>query len=181
MYGLINKSLKLMVTEAYGQDIWSTIVSKADLPSDDFVSMKSYDDDDTYALVGAASEVLGAPAEACLEMFGVYWATKVAPVSFKAIFDSTGGSVVEFLSNLNHLHDRITTIFPGYIPPYFEVEEENDNTIVIYESEREGLTPFVTGLLKGLAEHFNETVDVLSITPLPNGEGDKSKFVINLS
>ena len=148
MYGLINKSLKSMIKEAYGDDTWGTIVAAAKLDSDDFVSMKSYDDTSTYALVGAASEVLGASPEACLELFGVYWATTVAPGSFTTVFDATGGSLLEFLSNLNDLHDRINTTFPGYVPPYFEISQRGVDTVLIYESERDGLTPFVTGILK---------------------------------
>jgi hypothetical protein len=37
------------------------------------LTMRHYDDQITYQLAGAASEVLGAPVDDCMEMFGNYW------------------------------------------------------------------------------------------------------------
>ena len=79
MYGLINKALRTMVTDGHGSDVWDQIMEKSGVSEDSFISMQKYDDSVTYSLVGASSEVLGAPAEACLELFGHYWATVTAP------------------------------------------------------------------------------------------------------
>jgi hypothetical protein len=158
MYGLINKSLKTMILDAKGERVWAAILKKSGVPVDSFVSMRRYDDAVTYALVGAASEVLGESAEKCLEIFGHYWATVTAPQAYGVLLDSTGSSLMEFLVNVNGLHDRITSTFIGYEPPYFIVDAEGKKVSLRYESRREGLTPFVIGVVKGLAERFGNTL-----------------------
>ena len=44
MYGVINKSLRDMVTEGHGESVWGQVMVKAGVPSDSFLSMRSYDD-----------------------------------------------------------------------------------------------------------------------------------------
>ena len=61
MYGLINSSLQSMIREKFGEEQWNNVLKASGVPEDSFLSMRSYDDAITYDLVGAASEVLGAP------------------------------------------------------------------------------------------------------------------------
>ena len=180
MYGLINKALNNMVVSKFGPEAWNNIVTAAGLEEGSFVSMERYDDDVTYALVGAASEVLEAPPEACLEMFGHYWVTVTATEAYELLMESTGTTMVEFLQNVNTLHDRITSTFIGYIPPYFEVDQNGTELRVRYESEREGLTPFVVGLLKGLAERFSEEIELGDVERLTVDSGEQSILTIHL-
>ena len=73
MYGLINNSLKDMIRDKFGEEKWQEVLNTSGVPEDSFLTMRSYDDALTYSLAGAASDVLGAPVDACLEMFGEYW------------------------------------------------------------------------------------------------------------
>ncbi|MFT6891664.1 MAG: hypothetical protein ACJASY_003723, partial [Halioglobus sp.] len=82
MYGLINNSLKNMILEQFGEDQWQKVVSTSGVSEDSFLTMRSYDDSITYSLAGAASDVLGAPVEDCLEMFGEYWVLETATKSY---------------------------------------------------------------------------------------------------
>ena len=52
MYGLVNKEVESLVLSKFGQDTWDTIREKANI-SGPIISMKSYDDQVTYDLVGA--------------------------------------------------------------------------------------------------------------------------------
>ena len=123
-------------------------------------------------LLAPTSEVLEASAEDCLEIFGHYWATVTAPEAYGMLMDSTGEDLVGFLDNVNSLHDRITSTFVGYIPPHFKVEKGSNEVCLRYESKREGLTPFVIGIVKGLAERFQQTVSFGEVEkcPVENGE-----------
>ena len=160
MYGLINKALREMICQRFGEDKWQSVFAVSGVPEDSFLTMRSYDDDVTYRLVGAASEVLGAPAEDCLEMFGEWWVLETAAKSYGPLMDAAGNDLVEFLRNMNGLHDRITGTFINYVPPEFRVESMNDGRHRIhYISKREGLTPFVVGLLNGLATRFDSGDD----------------------
>ena len=180
MYGLINNSLKNMILEQFGEQQWQQVLESSGVPEDSFLTMRSYDDSVTYSLAGAASEVLGAPVEACLEMFGEYWVLETASKSYGMLLDAAGKDMMEFLSNINALHDRITSTFLNYIPPEFFVEKKGNHYLIHYMSTREGLTPFVVGLLKGLAKRFNIKLDILSQTELEVDLGAHTIFEVEI-
>ena len=70
MYGLVNRAIQDPVRERFGEDAWEEIKSKAGVDVDVFLSIEGHPDDVSYALVPAASEVLGLAPEAVLEAFG---------------------------------------------------------------------------------------------------------------
>ena len=177
MYGLINKALRDMVTEHHGPCIWGRILAESGVPADSFLTMRSYDDAVTYELAGATATVMEAPVEDCLELFGHYWMTETAPRHYAMLLDTSGASALEFLENLNALHDRITTTFIDYRPPTFRVERLEDGTAFVdYISTREGLTPFVRGLLKGIAERFGTSIETLAETAVSAEAGEHTRF-----
>lgn len=187
MYGLINNSLKSMILEQFGEEQWQQVLSASGVPEDSFLTMRSYDDQVTYALAGAASDVLGAPVEACLEMFGEYWVLETAAKSYGPLLDAAGRDMIEFLGNMNALHDRITSTFLNYVPPEFFVESEGEGEgggnryKIHYVSQREGLTPFVVGLLKGLAKRFSNNITILSQTEMPVEQGAHTTFTVEIA
>ena len=181
MYGLINSALQSMIREKFGDEQWQKVLEASGVPAESFLTMRSYDDKITYDLAFAAADVLGAPVAACLEMFGEYWILETASKSYGPLMDASGEDMVEFLSNLNALHDRITSTFLNYRPPEFRVETlGEDRHRVHYLSEREGLEPFVVGLLKGLAQRFDCELDILEQTDLEVPEGVHATFEITV-
>ena len=66
MYGVINKSLRDMVTEGHGDAVWEQVLAKAGVPSDSFLAMRSYDDEITFRLAVAASDALGIDVDTAL-------------------------------------------------------------------------------------------------------------------
>lgn len=181
MYGLINNSLKDMIREKFGEDKWLEVLQKSGVPEDSFLTMRSYDDEITYSLAGAASDVLGAPVDACLELFGEYWVLETATKSYGTLLDAAGSDMLEFLANMNALHDRITSTFLNYVPPEFYVEKQDDGSHEIhYISKREGLTPFVVGLLKGLAIRFGHTLSIADQRKVDVEQGEHTVFQVEL-
>ena len=161
MYGLVNKAVQDLVVTQFGQDKWEAIKEKAGISVDAFLSMKSYPDDITYSLVGAASDILDLTPAQVLEAFGEYWTIYTAKEGYGELLSMSGSSFVEFLQNLDNLHARVGLSFPELKPPSFHCSDLTENSVRLhYESDREGLTPFVVGLLKGLGTMFNTTVDV---------------------
>jgi hypothetical protein len=180
MYGLINNSLKSMILEQFGEEQWQKVLVTSGVSEDSFLTMRSYDDSVTYSLAGAASEVLGAPVEACLEMFGEYWVLETATKSYGMLLNAAGQDMVEFLGNTNALHDRITSTFLNYVPPEFFVETKGNHHFIHYVSQREGLTPFVVGLLKGLAKRFNSTLTIISQSEVAVDNGAHTIFEVEI-
>ena len=65
MHGLVNRAIEDMVCEKFDSATWATIRAKVEVDTVAFNSMDGYPDEVTYALVGATSEVLGAPSTIC--------------------------------------------------------------------------------------------------------------------
>ena len=160
MYGMVNKAVKGLVVENFGEETWVKISTQAKSPTE-FLAFQQYDDQVTYQLVGAASEVLGLEPPKVLQTFGDYWVKKIATVHYADLMEKTGTTFLSFIQNLDHMHSRIKTTFPGYNPPSFRVKVESDDVFILdYYSEREGLLPFVEGLLNGLADHFSVALTI---------------------
>jgi guanylate cyclase soluble subunit beta len=114
-------------------------------------------------------------------MFGEYWVLETAAKAYAALMDASGSSMLEFLSNLNALHDRITGTFLNYIPPEFRVESTGgDEHRIHYISQRQGLTPFVVGLLNGLSRHFGNELEIQEQQSMPVDSGEHTIFKVVL-
>ena len=161
MYGLINVAIRDLVTNRFGQESWDQITEKAQVDEMAFVRMGQNDDAVTYALIGAASEILDLPASDILQAFGQYWTEFTAEEGYGHLLDSAGKTLPEFLQNLDQLHARVGTMYPNLKPPIFECSNITENSLdLLYRSEREGLDDLVIGLLKGLGVRFNNEVTI---------------------
>lgn len=162
MYGLVNIAIEKLVISEMGEKAWEDVcesIGLKDFPG--FMALKNYPDELTYELVGAVSEKSGIKPEKILEMFGYYWVDYTKKEGYTDYLYLGGDSFSSFLQNLNKLHVKVKQVFPELRPPKFSVENINDNKIgLIYKSEREGLHHMVIGLLKGLADYFNDKIAI---------------------
>ncbi len=173
MYGLIHKALETMVRSRFGEDAWKKILVDSKVESDSFLTMRSYHDEVTFALVGAVSQHLNLSPAECLEAFGEYWLMEFAPKNYNMLLKSAGREPIEFLGNLDDLHDQISSAFTEFRPPSFVVEEISKTVYSLhYRSSRKGLESFVLGILKGLEKRFETDmgIEVESREELENGE-----------
>ena len=161
MYGMVNNALQEMANAQLGPDAWPRIVERAQLPRDSFfLSLEPYPDEVTYQLVGATAVEFGMSGEAFLEAFGRFWIEYAQRTAYGPLLKRAGASLGDTLRSLDGLHSRIHQALPKLRPPSFEIEEDAEGITVRYRSSREGLAPFVIGLLQGLAAMHRQTVRV---------------------
>lgn len=161
MYGMVNKAIEDMVVMHHGETVWEQIKAKAGVDVDVFMSNESYSDDITYQLVGAASEVLNVSAEQILIGFGEHWVLHTAQEGYGGLMSAAGKTLPEFLRNLPNFHSRVAMIFPKLQPPRFECTGITDGALKLhYFSHRQGLAPFVVGVMQGLGKMFKTPVTV---------------------
>jgi len=183
MYGLVNSALQDMIVTHFGEDRWLAIREHSGVPEETYLAMRPYDDAITYRLAGAAAELLKTPVDDCMNLFGRHWVAAVATRNFETLMDATGSDTITFLRNVNALHDRITSTFLDFIPPEFHLEDIDaaaGRYHVHYHSQRKGLSHFVTGLLHGLAKHFEDDLEIHSIEIDDDGEGTHSVFELTV-
>ncbi|MBN3894898.1 MAG: heme NO-binding domain-containing protein [Nostoc sp. NOS(2021)] len=161
MYGLVNKAIQDMVCSRFGEETWKEIKHKAEVDIDVFLSMEGYPDDMTHKLVKAASVILGLSPREIMQAFGEFWVQYTAQEGYGEMMDMNGDTLPEFLENLDNLHARVGVSFPKLQPPSFECTDMEENSLSLhYHSDREGLTPMVIGLVKGLGTRFDTEVHI---------------------
>lgn len=177
MYGLVNQAVEDLAVRLGGPELWSKIVAQAGLDAPVFVAMSAYDDDVTYRLVAAASEVLGVSQAEVLEAFGEHWILYTGSQGYGPMMSAMGETLPQFLGNLDAMHSRIALSMPELKPPSFACEELGEGRLLVrYWSERAGLAPMVTGLLKGLAGRFD--LDLTVTAQDRHADADHDTFLL---
>lgn len=177
MYGMVNNAVRDMVLAKFGTERWREIHQRAGAPAD-FEKMQAYDDAITYRLVQSASEVLQLPANEVMHAFGIYWVTETAEQGYGPLLALWGNTFVEFVSNLNALHERVAESFKSLEPPSFNIKRLKEGLVEVhYRSQRPGLSPFVQGLLVGLGERFDTIVKVQQTETRDSG-ADHDVFLV---
>lgn len=162
VYGMVQRGMAALVTSEHGEQVWLAILERAGVPGMEFVGTEPYPDEITYALVGAASDVLDMDAATLLHRFGHFWVVDFAPDEYGPMLDAAGLDIPTVLGNLNALHSRAGLIFPGYLPPRFAVTDLEDGRLRLhYYSHREGLAPFIVGLVEGVATRAGTPAQVV--------------------
>jgi len=161
MYGLVNASLMQLVVEQHGQPVWDRIASAAQFHDGTFNKMQSYPDSLTYDMVGFASAELRMTSDEFLRVLGAYWVPFTEQQGYGHLFEVAGPSLRDFLFSLDELHVRVGRSFLNLKPPSFRFEPAAANTLRMhYLSSRQGLCPFVIGLLEGLSTRFDTPLRV---------------------
>lgn len=178
MYGLVNKAIEQMVCDQFGAEAWESIKLRAEVDTVVFLSMDQCPDDVTYRLVGAASAVLGLPPDQVLRAFGRYWTLYTANEGYGELLRMTGGTLRDFLLNLDNMHARVGLSYPRLRPPSFQCADISEHALQLhYFSEREGLAPMVVGLLEGLASRFETPIAIELIGSRAEGD-DHDVFLV---
>lgn len=171
MYGIVNKAIEELVTENFGADKWEAIKEKSGVDIDYFISNEPYDDDITYKLAGAASEVMGISVDDVLIAFGEWWVMRTVKEKYGGLMDAGGNTLKEFLINLPMFHNRVMMIYPKLTPPEFKVSDLTEEGLHLhYFSKRAGLKEFVRGLLQGLGKSYNTPLEIELIESRDEGK-----------
>lgn len=164
MYGMVNRAIEDLVVTTGGEEMWQKVIAVAGVETGQFSDSEIYDDEVTFKLVAAASEVTGQPTDAILEAFGRHWILYTGREGWASLFEVAGDNLYDFLTELDALHARVQLAMPGMQMPQFTVVNTGDDGVIVeYRSVRTGFAPMVSGLLAGLAEYFDESVHIEQI------------------
>lgn len=180
MYGLVNRAVEGLVCARHGADAWRRIKGRAGVREEVFVSSAQYPDTLTYELVAAASAELGVSADDILIEFGEYWVREIAAQSYGPLFEAAGRDLGSFIDHLPHFHTRVGLILPALRPPRFAVSERRARSLRLhYLSDREGLAPFVRGLIQGLSAQFATPVEIHELPVNAQEPDERAVFALS--
>lgn len=158
MKGIVFALLQAAISDKYGEDTWDAVVGGAGVDGA-YTAVGTYPHEEFLALVGAASEVLGAPAEEVARWFG----RTAIPLLYQAYprFFDPHRSTRSFLLTLNDIiHPEVRKLYPGAEVPEFAFDTSSDDALNLrYRSSRK-LCHFGEGLVQGAAAHFGEEVTI---------------------
>lgn len=170
MYGIINKSIKDLVTTKFGSDKWEEVLKSSGINIEYFLSNEPYDDEITYKLAHAVARVVNITVDDVFLVFGEWWVIKTCNEKYAGLMQSGGNSLREFLINLPLFHNRIMLIYPKLTPPEFKISEVGERSIQLhYFSKRQGLQQFVKGLLQGLSKMYETPAQIDLVASRKNG------------
>ena len=165
VYGMVNRSLEELITTRHGAACWERVLARSGVEVDIFVSNEPYDDGITHRLVEATSVELELSPHEVLDLFGEHWVNVTAAQTYGPLFRAGGQDLGEFLQNLPNFHTRVQLLYPNLRPPEFHVRDARPGHVTLeYHSTREGLLPFVIGLVRGLGRHFG-TPTTITVGP----------------
>lgn len=91
--------------------------------------MEPYPDALTYTLVHNISKLTGMDTSKILEVFGEHWILYTADEGYGDLMNLSGSKFVDFLTNLDLLHERISNIMPELVPPQFSTRNQKENSV----------------------------------------------------
>ena len=116
-----------------------------------------------------------------LEMFGEQFLHWCAEYGQSQTLKLLGRSLQDFLGNLDSLHDHVSTLYPQMVAPSFRCSpgRRPGEFLLHYHSQREGLEPLVTGLVKAIAREYYKTEVKIGLLAKKGEEGsDHSVFSV---
>lgn len=196
MYGLVNLAIEEAVLERYGPKFWNYIKSSCRDSIGDtdgtFISRVFYDDEVTYRLIDAAERILRSEKYGHLsQLFGEKFYELVQDSGYEGILKLLGGSLKDFLDNLDSFHTNLGTTYSRLKPPSFRCSYMYDpstsskltNKLILhYYSERIGLEGFVMGMVRAAARdlhHLRVDVSISKLKLVDQGI-DHTEFVISV-
>ena len=122
----------------------------------------------------------GVEANQVLELFGEFFVSFCQESGYDRILQVLGGTLRDFIRNLDALHDHLGTVYPGMQAPSFRVSDRaSDGALILhYYSVRDGLEPIVIGIIKTVARRLLNTEVEMEIIKKKEFPGDHAEFVI---
>lgn len=171
MKGVIFNILEEAVTAAHGPDAWDGLLERAGADGA-YTSVGSYDDAELFAIVGAASEVLGLPPDDIVRWFG---REAIGMLFDRYPYDRDHDSTSAFLRTLDDIvHVEVEKLYPGSIVPRFEWEGEARNHVILHYRSPRKLCTLAEGMIEGAATRFGEVVELEHRTCLKLGDAQCS-------
>ncbi len=159
MHGLIFSELKTFVDATLGPTAWPALLDKAGTPGKIYMPIATYPDGDAVTLVTTASQVTGRPVAELLESFGEFIAPDLLRM-YASLLDRRWTTLDVLEHTEETIHQVVRSQSPGSRPPELRTTRESaDQVIIEYDSPRR-MCSVAKGIVRGLARHFGETVEL---------------------
>lgn len=176
MHGLIFTELQKYVTQKFDYSTWKTLLEKSNLPGKMYMPTQVYPDSEVLAIVDTACKATGLGLAEILEDFGKFLVPDLLRVFSTSV--KPEWKTLDMLENIeNTIHRAVRAREPGATPPQLVCKRLSPTKVeIIYTSSRK-MCPLAMGLIKGVAEHYKESVKITEPTCMLRGDKECSILV----
>lgn len=172
MYGIVNKVIKDYLLSHHGEKIWLEITNTIDLDEEVFVLDRTHADEITYQLIERAAEILKISIRELNLALGEHWVLETGLVNAGVMMRSAADDLKGFLAVLPNMHARVMLSYPLAKAPEFQCSDVTDRSVRLhYHSERDGMTDYMEGLLRGLGKFYETDIAIRRIQTKAEGAG----------
>ena len=159
MHGLILLQLQKFAQHSIGAEQWRSLLKEAGFEEGVFSAGRIYDDQQVVRLVVIAANALGVPVDQVLESFGRFLSTELVRLYQRVI--KPEWKTLDIIENTEtFIHSAVRVGNPGAMPPPLDaIRIGPDDLQLLYSSERK-LCQLAIGIIKGLADHFHEVIEI---------------------
>ncbi len=159
MHGLIFAELKKYAQSRLGDDSWPAILDEAGLAGRVFQPVEEYADSDAMALIAGAAKMSGRPSDVLLEDFGRFIVPDLLKM-YGALLDRSWTTLDIIEHTEQTIHRVVRSRNPGARPPELHCTRSGPEAVVIRYASARRLCAMAKGIVRGLAEHYAETVAI---------------------
>ncbi|MCY3005529.1 MAG: protein kinase [Planctomycetota bacterium] len=159
MHGLILVQLQKFAQQTFGPEKWRRALSQSGLDQTSFSAGLVYEDRQALELIVLASQTLRVPVDEVVELFGRFLSTELIRLYSRVI--KPEWRTLDIIENTEtFIHSAVRVGNPGAVPPVLDAIRLSENELqLLYSSDRK-LCKLAIGIIHGLADHFQEVIEV---------------------
>eukprot|EP00602_Paraphysomonas_sp_CaronLab_P003724 CAMPEP_0185033670 /NCGR_PEP_ID=MMETSP1103-20130426/22844_1 /TAXON_ID=36769 /ORGANISM="Paraphysomonas bandaiensis, Strain Caron Lab Isolate" /LENGTH=1002 /DNA_ID=CAMNT_0027570033 /DNA_START=123 /DNA_END=3131 /DNA_ORIENTATION=- len=139
-----------MVLANFGVETWEAVTSV------NWVRYEYYPDEWTYDLISKTSDKTGLNEAEILEMYGKFALQHLKDEGYDNLLRCLGADLLSWLSNVNALHENISSALPKLVPPEIKCKETKEDEITLFYQSPQGprFAPALQGLVTEVAKEY---------------------------
>jgi Haem-NO-binding len=160
MHGIIHLELKRYLETRLGSAGWLKLLDDAGVSTSlPYVHLGEYPDEELGAIVAAAARATSSSAEAVLEAFGEFIASSLI-VTYRRLIRPEWRTLDVLANTEQTIHRVVRLRNPGARPPLLRCARPTPGEVVITYSSVRRLCILARGIIKGIASHYRERVEI---------------------
>jgi hypothetical protein len=169
MHGIIHLELKRYLETRLGQAMWLKLLEQAGVSTTlPYVHLGEYPDAELDAIVTAAARATATSAEAVLEGFGAFIASSLI-VTYRRLIRPEWRTLDVLANTEQTIHRVVRLRNPGAQPPLLRCARPTPDVVIITYSSVRRLCILARGIVKGIASHYGERVEITEATCMHRG------------
>ncbi|CAH8445413.1 unnamed protein product [Schistosoma turkestanicum] len=155
MYGLLFEILRNYIESTFGPATWEAAVEIVNGQPLEIQVNKNYSTRLLTRIIGTLCEFIGLPEEDIYYEFGIQSVDYLSNNGFQKSLQVLGKNYIDFLNNLNELHEYLHYSYPKIKAPSIQITSINHNVItLVYSSIREEFSNYLRSQLIYIAKLY---------------------------